>query len=943
MIDPGTDQSLDALIYRYLEEVHAGTPHDEVIDALCARHPERAAGLRKGVELLIRTRLHPGPSEDGLPDRIGPFQLIRRLGAGGMGVVYLAKQEQPERHVALKLVRPEVLWFEGYRDRFQREVESAGRLSHPGIAQVHEIGEADGVPWFSQEYIIGAPLDTLLSNLPSRAPETLRGADLRETLADALIDQVPDSGWDDDFFEGSWQTICLQIVRQLAEALQHAHERGVLHRDIKPSNVLLTPRGRVVIVDFGLANVQGADRLTRTGALLGSLHYMPPEQVDGAIDEIGPWSDVYSLGVTLYELLALRAPYASQSVERLRGMILTGEARRLRELNPSVTSDAEVVCATAMDSRRESRYQSASAFAADVSALLGHLPIAARPTGPLRRLARWTRRHPALAVTLVASFLLVVVVPGVFAIQSYFANRRLAEALAEGDALLSATLAGFEGVVLRTAQSTTKNVPWYQEERLELIDRSLAVFREVLDIRPSDRDTRFQDARMRRTRANILRELGRLREAESDYDSAGSALESLLAGEHEDPAHLRELASVLYMQSLCIEEAGRRERSDELLNEALRLQRRATELEPGWAGAHRDLAKMSQKAADILHDRAGPSEEQRAMIEEAVSAARQAAHLTPEDADSLGALYLVLDSYAMRLVEEGRTSEAMEALDEGRGALERAIELAPEDRTLRKHQIDALRERAELALETTRDHETAIPVLEAALDLAEALSAEFPAVAEYRATRLAVLGTLAFANSVAGDKAGGRAALERIAEARMELAESEPDNAQSAGEAAAALANLANIMLFDPSLGEGRYERMLDVCERAGQWLDVYAERHPGRQAAGIEGFITYCIGAAWYHLGDSEELSTAAYELMDIPNAPPKSHHFAAILLDQLTELTGDHRHQELGFRELQRLVESGFRDYGSWRQSEMAREYEDYPGIEELDRIVRERAAGH
>jgi serine/threonine protein kinase len=307
---------LDTLMFDYLERVDRGDSAEAVLEELCQAHPQDSAALRRGVALLMDVRLHPGPPEDGLPERVGPFRLLRRLGAGGMGVVYLAQQQRPTRKVALKLVRPDQLWFEGYRERFTREIESAGRLAHHGIAPVYEMGEHDGVPWFSQEYVVGASLSEILENVPGRSPESLTGRDFLNAMREVVETGDSDASWDEHFFRGRWVDVCLRIAKQVADALEHAHERGVLHRDVKPSNILLTPAGRAVLVDFGLANLQGTERLTQSGAQLGSLHYMPPEQIDGKRDEIGPGSDVYSLGVTLYELLTLRAPYASKLSRR---------------------------------------------------------------------------------------------------------------------------------------------------------------------------------------------------------------------------------------------------------------------------------------------------------------------------------------------------------------------------------------------------------------------------------------------------------------------------------------------------------------------------------------------------------------------------------------------------------------------------------------------------
>lgn len=532
MNDTSPRDRLDALVFDYLERVEAGESPNAVLAELSAAHPGEAAALARGVGLLRDVRLHPGAAEDGLPERVGPFRLLQRLGSGGMGVVYLAEQENPTRRVAVKLVRPDQLWFEGYRERFTREIESAARLAHPGIAPVYEMGEHDGIPWFSQEYVIGATLSEILESLPGRAPEMLRGSDLRSALVDALEDRETQCEWNAEFFDGTWVDVCLRIARQIADALAHAHANGVLHRDVKPSNILLSPAGRAVLVDFGLASLQGTERLTQTGAQVGSLHYMSPEQVDGRVEEIGPRSDVYSLGVTLYELLTLRAPYSSQSVQRLHGMILQGDAPAARTLNRAVGPDASLVVACAMDAAAARRYESAAAFAADLAAAGAHRPIQAKPPGALRRLTNWSRRKPTAAVGLVAGFGLLVVAPVAFGFQSYVQaedERELSQALnrtlEERDVLIDATLEGFDGVIRWTAHADMQELPGFQEERLQVIEQGLAIFERVLAARSEDLDIHWQRAMMQCTRANILASLGREQESAAQLDAVLASLE----------------------------------------------------------------------------------------------------------------------------------------------------------------------------------------------------------------------------------------------------------------------------------------------------------------------------------------------------------------------------------------------------------------------------------
>ena len=243
------------------------------------------------------------------PTRLGPFRLLRELGAGGMGIVYLAEEEGLGRTVALKLIRPEHLFFPGSRERFQREIEAVARLQHPNIVPIFSVGEEQGLPFFAMEYVEGRSLSEILSGLRGRNPGELSGADLRAALGDDEGQRESTSGTTRQLFDGNWADACIQLVMQVADALAHAHARGVLHRDIKPSNILLTPDGRARLLDFGLARTEGSQQLTQTTTQIGSLPYLPPEQLDESTRIPSERQDIYSLGVTLYELLALDSPF----------------------------------------------------------------------------------------------------------------------------------------------------------------------------------------------------------------------------------------------------------------------------------------------------------------------------------------------------------------------------------------------------------------------------------------------------------------------------------------------------------------------------------------------------------------------------------------------------------------------------------------------------------
>ena len=383
------------------------------LEELARQHPELAPRLRRAFGQLERQGLlqaPPAPSLDEIPDRLGKFRLQRRLGAGGMGVVYLAEDEELGRNVALKLIRPEQMFFPGARERFQREIEAIARLQHPGIVPVFEVGRHDGIPYFAMEHVVGCSLADVIHDLQeSQAPPESR------MLLEAVARRAGVEGSDATetktrLADKDWVQACIALVSQVAGAVHHAHELRVLHRDIKPSNVLITVDGRARVVDFGLAwTDQAEQRLTQTSSQLGSLPYLPPECVSGRLPDPSRRIDVYALGVMLYELLTLKSPYLAETPEETRRRILEARPVPPRRLERRVPRDVETVCLKAMDPDPAERYATAAELLADLEHIRDHEPITARRPGLALRARRWTQRHPTLTATLAVALVLMTV------------------------------------------------------------------------------------------------------------------------------------------------------------------------------------------------------------------------------------------------------------------------------------------------------------------------------------------------------------------------------------------------------------------------------------------------------------------------------------------------------------------------------------------------------
>jgi serine/threonine protein kinase/WD40 repeat protein len=430
---------LERLVEDYLARRRRGeAPTPGEYAARWPEHADRILDLFPALDLM--ERLKPGPDDEpaaepeagDLPERMGDYRILRVLGRGGMGVVYEAVQESLGRHVALKVLPGHARADATQRDRFRLEARSVARLHHANIVPVFAVGEHQGVPYYAMQIIAGHSLDAVLDDL-----RRLRGVDrhgpaasesaLATTIGDrgslavarSLLAGGPDDDWTaptvvpaagpspassdggssalSSLSEGGYYRAAARIALQVAEALAHAHDRGVLHRDIKPSNLMLDADGHVWVTDFGLAKLEGSDGPTRPGDVVGTLRYMAPERFDGWSDRR---SDVYSLGATLYELLTLRPAFDGLSRARLVERIVHAMPVPPRRHDPRIPRDLETVALKAIAKEPADRYPTARALADDLRRFLEDRPIRARRTRPVEHTWRWCRRNPSLATLL---------------------------------------------------------------------------------------------------------------------------------------------------------------------------------------------------------------------------------------------------------------------------------------------------------------------------------------------------------------------------------------------------------------------------------------------------------------------------------------------------------------------------------------------------------------
>jgi serine/threonine protein kinase len=377
--------------------------------------------------------------------RLGDFAIGRELGRGGMGVVYEAQQISLNRKVALKVLASELGLTSNSVERFHREAEAAAKLHHSNIVPIYATGEQDGAYFFAMELIEGASLDRVLNQLRQD-----RAQPAKDTPAPAaLTPQTPSTPADVEctaaYIDASQASSAsgissttlnsgsgyfdnvARMIAEVADALGHAHQSGVIHRDIKPSNLLLGNNGRLSVNDFGLARMLEKPGMTVTGEFVGTPAYMSPEQITAGRVPLDHRSDIYSLGATLYELLTLQRPFRGEGRDQVLAQILQKDPVSPRKIDKKIPLDLETICLKAMDKDPDRRYQQAGEMAEDLRRYVNRFAIMARRAGPVGRTVKMIRRHPAVTALLVC-LSVALVAAGFFAYQHHReGQQRLAE------------------------------------------------------------------------------------------------------------------------------------------------------------------------------------------------------------------------------------------------------------------------------------------------------------------------------------------------------------------------------------------------------------------------------------------------------------------------------------------------------------------------------------
>jgi serine/threonine protein kinase/formylglycine-generating enzyme required for sulfatase activity len=368
---------------------------DAFLDGAC-KTPEQLVRI----ETLLRKHAEadsndadPATSEDLGDKQFDEFKVIHTLGSGGMGVVYLAEDTLLKRKVALKVLAEHMTGSESALARFRTEARAAASIKHPGVVPVFRFGFTRGRHYLVSEYVEGPTLAAVIREQKETREAHQRTEDLR-----------------------TWHRRCAEIIAQVADALDHSHRAGIVHRDVKPSNIILDPVAGPRLTDFGIAKHLTEEDRTQATSLVGSCHYMSPEQASVSSTTVDQRSDVFSLGVVLYEMLTLRRPFEGDDPFRVLRAIISEEPARPRSIDPQIPRDLETICRKAIEKSRINRYQSAAHFAADLRCYLEGKPILARPPSLGRQSLEFGRRHRRPLLAAVMALLVVSIAVAVWKI-----------------------------------------------------------------------------------------------------------------------------------------------------------------------------------------------------------------------------------------------------------------------------------------------------------------------------------------------------------------------------------------------------------------------------------------------------------------------------------------------------------------------------------------------
>ncbi len=713
----------------------------------------------------------PPPPSGGEKHR---FRVLRPHARGGIGEVYVAEDSQLAREVALKELQQDEAYNEVSRARFLLEAEITGSLEHPGIVPVYGMGcYDDGRPYYAMRFIQG---------------ESLKHA------IDAFHQQA------DDPKEGGKRFALHKLLRRFVDvcnAIEYAHSRGVLHRDIKPANVMLGRFGETLVVDWGLGKPgtrsnrdrelaeatlkprSGSGSLhTKHGSVFGTPAYMSPEQAAGQLDRMGPSSDVYSLGATLYDLLTGQPPVSGRDIAELLTQIQRGSFPAPREVVSWVPRPLDAICRRALANNPQDRYPSPRALAEDIEHWLADEPVDAYRESPLERAARWTRNHRTLVSSLGAGAFgsIVFLTLGLVLLNNAWRREVAARVAASNNYQLAEErfqLArdAVDNFYVQVSEEVLLDEPGLQSVRRELLNQALNYYSDFVEQRGDDPALRFELALAWYRIGEITEQLQAPQDAIDAYQSAQRIQAALLEATATPPQRAA-LADTLNALGRVFLRQQRLETADDAFREALRLREENARLHPSDTSYQRKLASSTMNVG-VVARQMGFKEKGYELIDEAQRQRRKA---LAQQNDLLVLRDLGMGHYnlAVCYLQDEKPQASERNLAAAIETFEEVLSQTPRDATVEQRLAQAYSLLADGQL-ASEDADSAIDNYYAAVDLFHSLSIRNPDIGEFSARLAALHMNLASAEQTLGNPAAAHENLDTAVRMLSELSVSTPD------------------------------------------------------------------------------------------------------------------------------------------------------------------------
>ncbi|MCR4413041.1 MAG: protein kinase [Thermoguttaceae bacterium] len=784
---------------------------------------------------------------------LGDFRLLREIGCGGMGVVYEAEQISLGRRAALK-----VLPFASVLDprqlrRFKNEAQAAASLDHPNIVHVYTVGCERGVHFYAMQLVDGQSLAEVIGQLQDRTRFQVTSARSRDHRSLGEADRITkvENLADADFRRAAspvrlstlnpasveFFSAVASLGIQAAEALEHAHQLGIVHRDVKPSNLLVDAHGHLWVTDFGLAMTRSSGDLTLSGDVLGTLRYMSPEQLAGDRRVLDHHTDIYSLGVTLYELVTLRPAFEADSREQIVRLIEGVDPPSLRQHNRRVPRDLETIVLRAMSKVVEDRYATAQDLADDLRRFVRDEPIHAVRPGSWQRAGRWARRHRALVVAASAILLLVAIAAIVASILVWQERNRTAAALAESQANLGVARRVVDDMYLRVAQEWIAEQPKLTPLQREFLEKALAFYQSCAE--KQSEDSPFDAAIALVRCAELHGKLREFPEGERVVREAIRRLEALVADEPENREYRRVLAYALWRL------AGILDSTDVLRpgSEAFQAYWRCHALRKGIL-QEEPLASTSQLEYGQLCAELGAKVvligdfvQGEALLTEALGLGRNLVQADPQSYSCLRVLTDALYALASLRCQQERYAEAIRLYRETLTSTEAYVQMFPHSATHRRGLASTSRDLAS-ALERLGNGKEAESLFLKAVSVDEEVVADFPDIAMFRKELGLDLWQLGRFLSRRGDRGAARARFETAVASFRDSFLQDPSDLYGA---VFLLESQQDLMDLLDHLGQ--HSEMRTTRDQAIEDLRRILQAHPGKPAlAGACGKLAYYL-----------------------------------------------------------------------------------------------------